>query len=124
MDLDDFKSVNDQFGHREGDRALKGFADLLSRLVEGAESDVEFGRWGDEEFILFATSDDPEKVTAFAESVRSGFEKAPIDDRYAHTVSIGMTRVREDETPASAIGRFDNAMYQAKRAGKNRVVSL
>ncbi|MBQ9041316.1 MAG: GGDEF domain-containing protein [Eggerthellaceae bacterium] len=124
MDLDDFKQVNDVYGHHEGDEALESFAKLLTELVDAVEVEVEFGRWGGEEFILFAKSDDPVAVEAFAESVRAGFEQASTGKHYRHTASFGVTRMRPGETPDAAIIRADEAMYQAKQTGKNKVVVL
>ena len=124
MDLDDFKQINDTYGHREGDEALKRFAQLAKLFCEESGYGISMGRWGGEEFIMLMRGTDEQNAAAFAEQLRDAFEKQNWDFDVRHTVSMGVTRVRKGEKVDAALSRVDEAMYNAKRAGKNRVAVL
>ena len=125
MDLDDFKQINDTFGHKEGDEALKRFAAMARRLCEETACGASMGRWGGEEFIVLMRNTDRETATDFGERLRNAFEEekwAQADVR--HTVSVGVTRIHQGESADAALTRVDQALYQAKRNGKNCVYVL
>ena len=124
MDLDDFKQINDTYGHREGDEALKRFAHLARRFCEESDYGISIGRWGGEEFIMLVRDADEQVAAAFANRLREAFEQQKWDFDVRHTVSMGVTRVRVGEKVDTALSRVDEAMYNAKRAGKNRVAVL
>jgi diguanylate cyclase (GGDEF)-like protein len=123
FDLDHFKAINDQYGHAIGDRALQIFADTAKSSI-AAEGLV--GRWGGDEFVavLFDTAGD--RATALAEQIQLAFEKsaADIDGRPVKaTVSAGMVFSAHGpfELPALLL-QADQALYCAKRDGRNRLV--
>ena len=123
LDVDDFKSVNDRFGHAVGDKVLKFVADALRDLVRDEDLICRFG--GDEFLVLFPETD-LAQAEAVAERVRAYIEEAVIDaeSKCQVTVSIGCTQISVDEDLARAIARGDDALYVAKDKGRNRVVAL
>jgi diguanylate cyclase (GGDEF)-like protein len=125
IDLDHFKSVNDNYGHAAGDIVLKAVADCLSRSLRA--SDV-LGRVGGEEFSVFLPNTDTEGALTLAESIRSNIETLmPLtgESRLKITGSIGVAGSgHEDQTMLQIQKRADQAMYHAKAAGRNRVSSL
>ena len=125
MDLDDFKQINDTYGHHEGDEALKRFANLCQQLSQESDLGISIGRWGGEEFIMLARGCDQRKAAEFAERLRHAFETQQWDCCDArHTVSIGVTRYRIGENVDAALSRVDKALYNAKDNGKNCVAVL
>jgi diguanylate cyclase (GGDEF)-like protein len=121
VDVDHFKRINDQFGHAEGDRALKAVAATL----QGAVTEAGFvGRLGGEEFIVVLPDTDLESAREAAEFVRHRVMKLDTSgwlDR-SITVSIGLTVSRsEGDTPSMMLQRADAALYAAKRSGRNCV---
>lgn len=122
-DIDRFKEVNDAFGHEAGDRALEGVASILSEAVRLPD---QVGRYGGEEFLLLFPETDLEASTRIAERIRDliGDADLPVGHRRnaSLTVSIGVTAHRNGESASSLISRVDGALYDAKRAGRNRVV--
>ncbi|MBD3314842.1 MAG: diguanylate cyclase [Chitinivibrionales bacterium] len=123
IDLDQFKKVNDTFGHEIGDRALKTVAETLSRNVR--PFDVVC-RWGGEEFLAIITNINLPQLLGLAEKLRSLAEQATFTvgpRQVAITISIGATVAREKDTEKTLLERADRLMYIGKRAGKNRVYS-
>ena len=123
-DIDFFKQINDRLGHECGDRVIRMVADIL---VETCRETDAVARWGGEEF-LFLFSDTPaEGAAVILERIRSRIAERDFtcgDLTERRTVSIGVTGFRPADTIASAIARADEAMYEAKRNGKNRVVRI
>ena len=122
-DLDDFKRVNDTYGHAVGDEVLKEFARALRSTVR--ESDVA-GRWGGEEFVLVLTGTDTEGGARLAERARVAIEsvtiQAPNGDAVSVTASFGVAASSGAGGVDELLAAADSALYQAKHAGKNRVV--
>ena len=122
-DLDDFKRVNDTYGHAVGDEVLKEFARALRSTVR--ESDVA-GRWGGEEFVLVLTGTDTEGGARLAERARVAIESvtihAPNGDAVSVTASFGVAASSGAGGVDELLAAADSALYQAKHAGKNRVV--
>jgi len=122
-DLDDFKRVNDTYGHPVGDQALRAFASVLARSVR--EIDVA-GRWGGEEFALILPGTDAEGGARLAERARAGFEQHPLHLADGHelslTASFGVAAYPDARELAGLIAAADSALYAAKGTGKNRVV--
>lgn len=121
IDLDHFKTVNDTCGHTIGDLVLKEFADLLKEMVR--VEDIA-SRWGGEEFIVLLPDTTREAAYTLAERIRSSFEKqsssaAPL----AVTASFGVVQLQNGENEDDLIRRVDNALYAAKKEGRNRVVT-
>lgn len=121
-DLDHFKSINDRYGHKVGDETLKTFARLLSHNIR--TTDI-FARWGGEEFVLLLPETDVQTAAITAEKLR-----VIIEDHYFPQVgkisaSFGVTEYIETDNESSFIQRADDALYTAKKNGRNRVeVSL
>jgi diguanylate cyclase (GGDEF)-like protein len=122
-DLDEFKRVNDVYGHPAGDEVLKAFAEALLETVR--ESDVA-GRWGGEEFALVLTGTDADGGARLAERARQAIEETevrmPNGDVISVTASFGVAAWPECEELGEILAAADSALYAAKRAGRNRVV--
>jgi diguanylate cyclase (GGDEF)-like protein len=121
-DLDDFKRVNDRWGHPTGDEVLKAFAQTLRESVR--EIDLA-GRWGGEEFALLLPGTDLEGGRELAERVRRAFARqeltTPDGEIVRVTASFGVAAFPEAESQDHLVAASDGALYDAKRAGKNRV---
>jgi diguanylate cyclase (GGDEF)-like protein len=122
-DLDDFKQVNDRYGHAAGDEVLKAFARALRKTVR--ESDVA-GRWGGEEFALVLPGTDAAGGARLAERARAAIEsrevRMPNGDLCSVTASFGVASFPESYELGEILAAADSALYAAKGAGKNRVV--
>jgi diguanylate cyclase (GGDEF)-like protein len=122
LDLDNFKSINDRFGHAVGDRVLEIFADVSSGCLRRIDL---FGRLGGEEFAALLRDTTRERAMAVAEQIRTGFAGAAreVDGRpIAATVSIGIVISHDGVLDLSALlAQADHALYRAKDAGRNRV---
>ncbi|MCP5151623.1 MAG: GGDEF domain-containing protein [Ectothiorhodospiraceae bacterium] len=120
-DIDHFKQVNDQHGHPAGDQVLRCFAGLLAR--ESRTEDVT-ARLGGEEFVVVLPDTGLEAATAYAERVRSALMRAdPLDLGVVVTASFGVAERESHEDAESLLQRADDALYTAKRAGRNRTHS-
>lgn len=125
LDVDDFKLVNDTYGHQEGDV-------VLQRIAESGRSALRrgdlFGRIGGEEFAAVFPGCAPDMARQIAERLqreiqRLGFQVG--DKSFSITASQGLTNLSDDDTSLEALyGRADAAMYQAKRQGKNQIILL
>ena len=117
---DHFKSVNDNFGHSEGDRILKDFAELLREMLR--TEDVA-ARWGGEEFIIMLPHTARDAAATLAERIRVAFEKCSDAARpITLSASFGVVDLQEEESADTFIRRADAALYRAKHEGRNRVV--
>jgi two-component system, cell cycle response regulator len=123
LDLDHFKSVNDRFGHAVGDEVLKQVADRIRASVRKVDVLV---RRGGEEFVLIMPTTDHEqaKATALRIRARIGDEQIQADGHsMKQTISIGVATWDGSETPEALEQRADQAMYVAKKEGRDRVIS-
>ncbi len=120
LDVDHFKSINDTHGHQTGDRVLVEMAQRLRDQVRGTDL---LGRWGGEEFIVLLRYCGLQDAVAAAEKLRQRIADTPFENQLAVSVSIGAAELRPDEDLASWIARADAALYEAKRAGRNTVVT-
>ncbi|NUR77198.1 MAG: diguanylate cyclase [Thermoleophilia bacterium] len=123
-DLDDFKQVNDRYGHAAGDEVLKAFASALRATVR--ESDVA-GRWGGEEFALVLSGTDAPGGARLAERARAAIAARqvpmPNGDLCSVTASFGVAAFPDSRELGDILAAADSALYAAKDAGKNRVVT-
>lgn len=123
MDLDHFKSVNDQHGHAVGDAVLRMFADRVRRAVRRVDVLI---RRGGEEFVLVMPQTSNTQALATANRIQQTLaaEDLELDGglKIRQTVSIGVATWQKGESPESFERRADAAMYEAKRQGRNRVV--
>ncbi|MGO9481311.1 MAG: GGDEF domain-containing protein [Candidatus Kryptoniota bacterium] len=122
MDIDHFKKVNDDYGHKAGDKCLKEIAKLIKSSVR--QSDF-LARYGGEELIAILPGSDAEGARNLAEKVRRRIENARFsykDEIIPVTISLGVTGVMASDTePDTPFIRVDAALYQAKKDGRNRV---
>lgn len=125
IDLDHFKLINDRYGHAAGDAVLRDFADVSREAVR--QSDL-MGRIGGEEFMAIFSGASVDDAVAAIERMRRnvGERRVRVGDHecLAYSFSSGICRVEATDDVQSALARADRALYAAKRAGRNRVVSF
>jgi diguanylate cyclase (GGDEF)-like protein/PAS domain S-box-containing protein len=119
-DIDDFKAVNDTYGHPRGDEIIKTVAEILMDQTRKTDKCI---RWGGEEFIVLLPFCDLPKAMEIAENIRAAMADSHFDDAGRITLSIGATESQVNDTPAGLLERVDQQLYRAKRQGKNRVVT-
>ena len=121
-DVDRFKNTNDTFGHEAGDLLLQTIAVTLRAALR--DYDV-CSRWGGEEFLVLLPETSPEDATVAGEKLRERVARIEVDHeegcRLRATISLGLASYRPDETLTSLLQRADEAMYEAKRLGRNRM---
>jgi two-component system cell cycle response regulator len=126
MDIDHFKQVNDTHGHDIGDEVLKEFAGRIAANVRGIDLAC---RYGGEEFVVVMPDTDVAFACSIAERLRQTVEANPVKVSRAPgalnvTISIGIARMEgEGDTAEALLHRADQALYRAKRSGRNRVVA-
>lgn len=122
LDLDDFKSINDQYGHAVGDKVIEKTAAML--IQHSRESDIT-GRIGGEEFVVFLPRTDANNALTIAERIRKDIAQQIIatdNHKVTFTISIGVSALTtEDNDIESLLSRSDKALYQAKNSGRNQV---
>jgi diguanylate cyclase (GGDEF)-like protein len=118
FDLDHFKAVNDNYGHAIGDTVLREVASVVVERLR--ESDV-LGRWGGEEFMILLPGDGSQQAAQVAEDVRERVAGHPFPDVGQVTVSLGIAACRPGESRTEFLRRVDDALYRAKREGRNQV---
>lgn len=121
LDIDNFKQVNDTYGHQEGDAVIVGLADILRNRRVGQMQNVSSGRWGGEEFMVLLRGSDASAAAYIADLMRECFVNTNFPGMRPQTVSLGVTQAREDDSVDSLCTRVDMALYKAKKGGKNRV---
>jgi diguanylate cyclase (GGDEF)-like protein len=127
FDLDHFKLLNDDYGHLAGDRILRGFAKRVRGelrtmdAVNRSEHRRSFGRFGGEEFIAILPATNLEGGARAAERIRKSVHDRVFDDAYKVTVSVGVAEYKRGETVSQLLKRADQALYQAKDNGRDRV---
>ena len=119
IDIDYFKEINDRYGHPVGDSVLIEFAKILKLNVR--TTDI-VGRWGGEEFLIICSPNTLDQVGALAAKLRIAVESHNFEIVGKKTASFGVACLRKDEDEMQLIQRVDNALYEAKKLGRNRVV--
>ena len=119
FDIDDFKHVNDTYGHLTGDRVLIDIAKLVKGRIRG---DDVFARWGGEEFIILLPNTPLRFAAELAERIRVSMESFAFDEVGRVTCSFGVATHHENDTPGKLVERADQLLYIAKHSGKNTVV--
>lgn len=119
VDLDRFKQVNDTHGHGVGDQVLRRATQILINATRAGD---DVFRYGGEELVILANGAAGEPAGQLAEKLRRRIEQLEFDEIDGLTVSIGVSEARPNDTPHGWFGRADAYMYQAKEAGRNRVV--
>ncbi|MCX7663899.1 MAG: diguanylate cyclase [Tepidimonas fonticaldi] len=123
LDVDDFKRLNDTLGHLAGDAALKHLADVARRSLRPQDT---IGRYGGEEFIIVLPDTTPEEAAGVVQRLQRDLSAHLFlqgEQKVLIPFSAGVTELQHDEAVEAAIARADAAMYRAKRAGKNRVMT-
>jgi diguanylate cyclase (GGDEF)-like protein len=118
LDIDDFKMVNDTYGHLVGDDVLINISNILSKFTRKTDS---VGRWGGEEFIIICPRTNLEEASNLAEKLRDKISKYQFYKVGNKTASFGVVCYKEDDSLNELLARVDDAMYLAKSKGKNRV---
>ncbi len=119
IDIDFFKQVNDDYGHRIGDQVLAELAHLLRVSVR--EVDLA-ARYGGEEFVLLLSGLNMEAAEGVLERIRASVECQRFSEAELHqTISIGVAQYHPDEATDEVLGRADRMLYEAKHSGRNRV---
>lgn len=123
-DLDNFKRINDTYGHTAGDKTLQVIANTFKKYLE----DISFiARYGGEEFVVIFTDQDKTSLLNALNSLREKVEKLPFkfkNNKVSMTFSAGVTFVKQEDNVHIAFERADTALYQAKANGKNQVIYL
>lgn len=119
-DLDHFKRINDTYGHAAGDITLKQAVQVWQGLLRPADS---LGRVGGEEFAIILPDTDQEEAAHVAERLRQGIASTKMNAPEIITASFGVAQLAPGETAEDLLRRADNAMYEAKNTGRNRVVT-
>jgi diguanylate cyclase (GGDEF)-like protein len=119
-DVDHFKLVNDRFGHNMGDEVLVQVASVLQTSLRNVDL---VGRWGGEEFLVILPETDATGARTVGERLRKAIESLPAftDGPDKVTCSVGMAIFEGDVNTAGFVDRADQALYRAKRGGRNRV---
>jgi len=123
MDVDHFKNFNDTYGHLEGDQALVTLGKVMMQILR--EEDIAC-RYGGEEFVAILRNADKSAALDVAERIRSHFQQMALTSgkTVRLTVSIGATELQPQDSPDQFLFRADQALYHAKKTGRNRVCSV
>ncbi len=124
FDIDNFKQVNDTYGHQEGDAVIIALADLLNNEHASYTERLSAGRWGGEEFMLLLKDTDVSSAALIADLIRQCFANTGFPVVRTQTVSIGVTQATEDDNIDTLCTRVDTALYKAKKTGKNKVIVI
>ncbi|MDP3292433.1 MAG: sensor domain-containing diguanylate cyclase, partial [Sulfuricurvum sp.] len=118
FDIDNFKHINDTFGHHQGDSVLKKIASLVQEAIRPEDILI---RWGGEEFIIMSISENDHSIQMFAERIRITVASSTYDEIPQVTISIGLSKHDTGMSKEMLFEQADQAMYHAKKEGKNRV---
>ena len=120
-DMDDFKAINDQYGHETGDAALRTVAGAIASTIRGTDI---VARFGGDEFCIVMPATGSSAARTLAERIRHRLEQAQVGNAGCRlTASFGIVQFRDGESIESLLHRADHALYEAKASGKNRAIS-
>lgn len=119
IDIDYFKKINDKLGHQTGDDILREFVLVVTSAIKSTDFLV---RWGGEEFVVFCPNHNAQQATEKAEHIRKTVEHHLWCHNELLTCSLGVTEMK-DERITEVIARADDALYKAKNAGRNKVIT-
>jgi len=119
IDVDHFKAINDTHGHIVGDDILR---ELTQSMEDSVRPEDTFGRWGGEEFLVIANGTELESAEMLAQRIREGVAQHEFATVGRVTVSIGVAQFHPDMSISHTFSTADKALYEAKSAGRNRVV--
>lgn len=118
LDLDKFKTINDSYGHQLGDKTLQTIANALKENIRSVDT---VGRWGGEEFLIICPESGLEDTRQVAEKIRRTIEDQTIETVGHVTASLGVGSYINGESKETLFERADQALYRAKKNGRNRV---
>jgi len=121
FDVDNFKQINDRFGHQIGDKVLRELVKVVKSTIR--KSDI-FARWGGEEFMILAPIKKKEDAYRIAEKIRKKIENHHFGEVGKLTISLGISFYKKGDTIKSLVRRVDAALYKAKKSGKNKTVII
>jgi len=121
FDLDDFKLVNDNFGHQVGDDVLKEISKVILNVKRKTDT---FGRWGGEEFLIICHETSLNGAKKLAEKFRKGIESHGFKTIKSQTASFGVATFEEGDSVEKVFSKVDKKLYEAKNSGKNVVCSI
>jgi len=119
IDIDDFKDINDTYGHNVGDKVLKNIAKVVTSTIR--ESDY-FGRWGGEEFIVISPETSLNNAFVVADKIRENIFSYNFEEAGQVSCSVGVAESTSQDTYQTIVHNADIALYQAKNSGKNKVI--
>ena len=120
LDIDHFKTINDTFGHQAGDHVLIEIASRLRRSLRGSDM---VARWGGEEFVVLLRDCALPDALRLAEDIRAAIAELPFGAMGSLTVSVGVAEAHAGEDLTTWLERADQALYRAKRSGRNEVAA-
>ncbi|MCU7553217.1 GGDEF domain-containing protein [Alteromonas sp. ASW11-19] len=116
IDLDEFKTINDTFGHGVGDAVLKSFSETIQSRIRASDG---LYRFGGEEFVVIAEHTSLKEAHHLAETLRLAIEQSSVHDGVNLTISLGVAEYSPGESSYQWLGRADAALYRAKQTGRN-----
>ena len=119
FDIDNFKRINDSYGHQAGDRVLQSLAIIIKKSIRSTDI---FARWGGEEFVVLLPNTKIQQAEEITERMRISVQNEIFDDVENITCSFGLAALRRNEISDSLLKRADSLLYNAKNIGKNAVV--
>ncbi|MDT0602288.1 diguanylate cyclase [Thalassotalea castellviae] len=123
-DLDDFKRINDTYGHTAGDKTLQVLASTFKKNLAG---DAFIARYGGEEFVFIFRGFDKAEIISKLNALKVNIARLPFkfkNNKVSMTLSVGVTHIKTDDNVHIAFERADTALYKAKEEGKNRVIYI
>ena len=124
MDLDFFKTVNDTYGHQEGDEVLREISKIFNRYVENKDYLAAVGRWGGEEFMFLLKDMDVKQASQFANEIRGAAAAVRFGLSGSHTLSAGIAEASPQDTTDTLTERADKGLYLAKEHGRNQIAFI
>jgi diguanylate cyclase (GGDEF)-like protein len=118
FDLDNFKEINDNYGHQTGDQVLTELAKVIGQRVRSTDY---IGRWGGDEFMIISPETNLENASLLAEIIRVTLKTHDFGLPCSVTSSFGITSWKENDIASTLIDRVDKALYKSKRSGKNQI---
>lgn len=120
FDIDNFKRINDTYGHDAGDAVLVRLSQTARNCIRNHDS---IGRWGGEEFMILLPDTDKKAAAAIAERIRVEINSLKWEKMNPVSVSLGLAQVRSDDSSQSLYKRVDNCLYHSKTSGKNQLTT-
>ncbi|MUL11045.1 GGDEF domain-containing protein [Aliivibrio fischeri] len=117
FDIDNFKSINDNYGHAMGDKVISAIGKII---MEQAHENVLNFRWGGEEFLILLPNTKKDALKKYAENLRKNIELSPLLEQQVITISLGLTEQKNQENIHQAIHRADMGLYKSKSLGRNQ----